>query len=100
MSRTLATSAVRTQRGAHDHAQDARDARGSLERDGYGPILTAADLARILRVGIRRIYQMDWEGSLVFAELKPRVGIKKWSRDRVQSWIDGDLKGLTGGRHA
>lgn len=63
----------------------------------YPVRLYAADMARIFRVSVKQFYRLDGQGAFLFAENRPRIGRKSWSRDRVAQYFDGTLRGLTGG---
>ena len=60
--------------------------------------LFAADMAAIFRVSVKRIYQLDASGALLFAENRPRIGRKSWSRERVRQYFAGEISGLTAAR--
>lgn len=64
----------------------------------YPKRLFAADMAAIYRISVKRFYALDAEGAYLFAEIKPRIGRKSWSLDRVRQHFDGTLTGLTSAR--
>jgi hypothetical protein len=66
----------------------------------YPDRLVAKDMAAIFRVTLKRFYAQDAEGAYDFALNRPRIGRKSWSRDRVQKYFDGTLRGLTSDRKA
>jgi hypothetical protein len=53
------------------------------------------DMADIYRVSLKRFYQLAAEGAFDFAVLRPRIGRKSWSRERVRQYFSGELRGLT-----
>ena len=63
--------------------------------DSYPERLFAAEMAEIFRLSVKRFYALDAEGAFLFAENKPRIGRKSWSRERVRQHFAGELKGLT-----
>jgi len=61
----------------------------------YPERLFAPDMAEIFRVSLKRFYALDAEGAFLFAEQRPRIGRKAWSRARVQQYFAGEVRGLT-----
>jgi hypothetical protein len=57
--------------------------------------LFAPDMARIFRVSLARFYKLDARGEFLWAEMRPRIGRKAWSKGRVVAYFAGDLHGLT-----
>lgn len=57
--------------------------------------LFAADLAAIYGISLKRVYALDAEGAFLFAEIRPRIGRKSWSRERVRQHFAGEVRGLT-----
>ena len=62
----------------------------------YPICLFAHHMAEIFDVSVKRFYKLESEGAFLFAENRPRIGRKSWSRDRVKAYFDGTLLGLTG----
>ena len=62
--------------------------------------LFAHHMAQIFGVSLKTFYAQDARGAYLFAENRPRIGRKSWSRDRVQEYFAGTLTGLTPGRRA
>lgn len=94
-----------SQQGTEPVAPTVQESAGPLDGAGRNreladfPIrLFAHDMAAIFGIGLKRVYQLDAEGAFLFAENKPRIGRKSWSRDRVRQYFAGDLTGLTVGR--
>jgi hypothetical protein len=73
----------------------------TLPEDPIGTLapvpVTIRHMANIWEVSVNRAYKMHERGAFVFAECKPRTGRLAWSRDRVRAYIEGELRGLTGG---
>lgn len=64
--------------------------------EDFGPVLYAKDLAEIFQVGVKRIYEMAAEGAFDLIENRPPMaGRMSWSRDRLQQYLNGELRGLT-----
>lgn len=61
----------------------------------YPERLFAHDMAAIYRISLKRFYALDAEGHFDFAIIKPRIGRKSWSRERVRQSFDGELRGLS-----
>lgn len=66
--------------------------------DEFPELMTAKDLAEWRGLSLKRIYALDREGAFTFAENRPRIGTKSWSRDRLKQWVNGELVGLTGSK--
>ncbi len=66
--------------------------------DAYPLRLFAKDMAAIFRVSVKRFYALEAEGAYLFAENRPRLGRKSWSRDRVRQYFAGEVTGLTDSR--
>jgi hypothetical protein len=62
--------------------------------DDYPERLFAPEMAAIYRVSLKRFYALADEGAFLFAEIKPRIGRKAWSRERVRQHFAGTLTGL------
>lgn len=69
-----------------------------MNLDSYPDRLFAKEMAEIFRVSLKRFYAQDAAGEFLFAEIKPRIGRKSWSKKRVEQYFAGELKGLTGPR--
>lgn len=52
------------------------------------------DLAEWLGISVKRAYALEAQGDFVFAEHRPRIGRKSWSRDRLKQWDLGTNTGL------
>jgi len=76
------------------------EASAGRDLNSYPVRLFAHHMAQIFGVSLKTFYAQDARGAFLFAENKPRIGRKSWSRDRVQSYFDGTLKGLTRLRRA
>jgi len=61
----------------------------------YPITLYAHHMAAIFGVTLNAFYKKESEGAYLFAENKPRIGRKSWSRDRVAQYFAGELRGLT-----
>jgi|GEM_PF-7010668 len=72
------------------------DATAGRTIDSYPIKLHAHHMAEIFDVSLKRFYALDAEGAFLFAQLRPRIGRKAWSRDRVAAYFAGTLLGLTG----
>lgn len=59
--------------------------------ESYPIRLFAADMAELFELSLKRFYALDAEGAFLWAENKPRIGRKSWSRDRVKAHFDGTL---------
>ena len=55
--------------------------------DEYPERLSAKDMAAIFRVSQKRLYAIDAEGALLWAENRPRIGRRSWSRERVRRYF-------------
>lgn len=64
----------------------------------YPVRLYAHHMAEVFGVSIKEFYRLESKGEFVFAEHRPRIGRKTWSRDRVAAYHDGTLNGLTKSR--
>lgn len=73
----------------------AEEASSGRQLDSYPVRLFAHHMAEIFGVSLNAFYRADEAGAYLFAENRPRVGRKSWSRDRVRAWFDGTLTGLT-----
>lgn len=60
--------------------------------ESYPIRLFAEHMAEIFGVSIKRFYAQDADGAYRWAENKPRIGRKSWSRDRVQAYFAGDVE--------
>lgn len=67
---------------------------GRAIRD-YPIRLFAPHMAEIYGLSLKQFYAQDAAGYFLFAENKPRIGRKSWSRDRVEDYFAGRLHGLT-----
>lgn len=56
------------------------------------------DIAEWLGVSVKRAYALELTGSFTFAEHRPSIGRKSWSRRRFEQWDAGTLTGLTARR--
>lgn len=65
------------------------------EIDSYPLCLSAHHMAALFGKSLKRFYALDAEGAFSFAENKPRIGRKSWSRERVRQYFAGELRGLT-----
>lgn len=74
-----------------------RDGEASAGRViGDYPIrLFAHHMAEIFGLSLKAFYAQDAAGAFTFAENRPRIGRKSWSRDRVALHFSGELRGLT-----
>lgn len=66
-----------------------------MDIDTYPDRLFAPDMAAIFRVSLKRFYKLDGEGAFLWAETKPRIGRKSWSKARVTAYFAGEVRGLT-----
>lgn len=57
--------------------------------------LFANHMAEIFGVSLKQFYAQDSTGHYLWAENRPRIGRKSWSRDRVIAYFAGDITGLT-----
>lgn len=78
-----------------DEGSESSDQSRQPDLDRLPDVLYAADLARIYRVSISRIYALASEGAFTFCEIKPRLGRQAYSRDRIRQHVRGELRGLT-----
>lgn len=62
----------------------------------YPITLYAHHMAEIFGVSLSAFYKSESAGAFLFAENKPRIGRKSWSRDRVAAHFAGERVGLTG----
>lgn len=69
--------------------------RPSQKLDEYPLNLDAHHLAAIFGKSLSRIYALDADGAFLFAENRPQIGKKSWSRERVRQYFAGELRGLT-----
>lgn len=63
--------------------------------EDYPIRLYAHHMAEIFGVALRRFYALDADGHFLFAENRPQIGRKSWSRERVRQYFAGELSGLT-----
>jgi hypothetical protein len=70
-----------------------RPAATSLET--YPLCLYAPQMATIFGLGLKRFYALASEGAFDWAENRPRIGRKSWSRVRVEQYFHGEIRGLT-----
>jgi len=63
--------------------------------DAYPLRLFAKDMAEIFRVSLKRFYALDEEGAFLWAEHRPRLGRKSYSREIVGEYLAGKPIGLT-----
>lgn len=52
-------------------------------------------MAEIFGVSVKRFLAQDLTGNFIWAENRPRIGRKSWSRDRVIAYFAGEIAGLT-----
>jgi hypothetical protein len=74
---------------------EASDQHGQPDLDRLPDVLYAADLARIYRLSLKRIYALASEGAFTFCEIKPRLGRQAYARERIRQHVRGELRGLT-----
>jgi hypothetical protein len=74
--------------------QSPTPARRDLET--FAERMFAKDVAEWMDISVKRFYALEAEGRFFFAEHRPRIGRKSWSRERLKQWDRGELKGLTG----
>ena len=60
--------------------------------------LYAHHMSEIFGVSLNEFYRLERHGEFVFAEHKPQIGRKTWSRSRIQAYDAGELRGLTESR--
>jgi hypothetical protein len=63
--------------------------------DAYPLRLFAPQMAEIFGVSLKRFYALEAEGAFLWAEHRPRIGRKSWSRERVRQYDAGEVTGLT-----
>lgn len=73
----------------------AEEATAGRALTDYPINLFAHHMAEIFGISLKRFYANDAAGSYLFAENRPRIGRKSWSRDRVAAYFAGNLQGLT-----
>lgn len=73
----------------------AEEATAGRSLESYPITLFAHHMAEIFGISLKRFYANDAIGCYLFAENKPRIGRKSWSRDRVAAYFNGTLQGLT-----
>lgn len=66
----------------------------------YPIVLYAHHMAAIFGVSLNAFYKKEAAGAYLFAENRPRIGRKSWSRDRVAQYVAGETRGLTARRSA
>jgi len=76
----------------------AEEASAGRTLESYPLRLFAHHMAEIFGVSIKRFYALENEGAFLFAENRPRVARKSWSRDRVKAYFDGEVTGITAPR--
>jgi hypothetical protein len=69
------------------------DTPQSIEQ--YPLRLFAPHMAEIFGVSLKRFYRLEATGNFMWAETKPRIGRKSWSRERVAAYFAGEVRGLT-----
>lgn len=57
--------------------------------------MTMKDIAEWLGVSLSRAYALEAQGDFAFAQHRPMIGRKSWSRQRFAQWDAGTLTGLT-----
>lgn len=72
----------------------AQQASAGKPIESYPIRLFVSHLAEIFGVSVKRCYELDAAGEFMFAEIKPRIGRKSWSRDRVAACFAGEVRGL------
>lgn len=60
--------------------------------------LYARHMSAILGVSLKQFYKLESRGSFVFAQHKPQVGRKTWSRDLMQAWDERRLADVRASR--
>lgn len=78
-------------------AADPKTSAGKRIED-YPLALTSKDMAEIYSLTLSTFYKQEARGAYLFAEVKPRIGHKRWDRDRVAASLAGDINGITGPR--
>lgn len=53
------------------------------------------EIAEWLGISVKRAYALEHDGDFMFAEHRPAIGRKSWSRKRFEQWDAGTLDGLT-----
>lgn len=76
----------------------AEEASAGRAIDSYPITLYAHHMAAIFGVSLNAFYKKEAEGAYLFAENRPRIGRKSWSRDRVAQYFAGELRGVAQGR--
>lgn len=64
--------------------------------DAFPERMVAADVAEWMGISVNAFYKLEAVGKFTFAEHRPRIGKKSWSRERLRQWDAGELAGLTG----
>src|SRR5207253_5774923 len=66
--------------------------------ESYPLRLFAHHMAEVFGVSLNGFYKQESAGAFTWAENRPKIGRKSWSRDRVAQYFAGELRGLTEGR--
>lgn len=73
----------------------AEEASAGRALDTYPLRLFASHMAEIFGISVKQFYAQDAAGAFLWAENKPRIGRKSWSRERVREYFAGEVKGIT-----
>lgn len=60
----------------------------------YPDRLFMKDMAELFQISVKRAYALDAEGAFLFAETRPRIGRKSYSRERVRAYFAGEITSL------
>jgi hypothetical protein len=68
---------------------------GATSLESYPLRLYAPQMAEIFGLSVKRFYALSEEGAFDWAEIKPKIGRKSWSKARVAQYFAGEIRGLT-----
>lgn len=58
--------------------------------DRFGPLLSASELARVIRLTPSQVYRNTRNGAYDFLKVQPVVGYRQFSKALIAKWLSGE----------